>query len=78
MTDRMKPAKWNFASLPNARGVMWKMKLKRSENAAAPCSEACEDRPHENDAMDTDESVTSIPRELCLILHTHAQAAICS
>jgi hypothetical protein len=52
------------------------MKLKRSESAAAGCSETCENRPHENDATDTDASVTSIPRELCLILHTQAQGAI--
>src|SRR5258708_33040644 len=73
LTVRAKPANWNLASLTIAWGVTWKMKLKRSESAAAGCSETCENRPHENDATDTDASVTSIPRELCLILHTQAQ-----
>jgi hypothetical protein len=50
------------------------MKLKRLESAAAACSEIYENRPHENDAMDTNASVTSIPRELCLILQTGAHA----
>ncbi len=49
------------------------MKVKRSESAAETCSKTFENRLYGNDASDTDASVTSIPRELCLILQMHAQ-----
>ncbi|MGF6780374.1 hypothetical protein P3T21_005603 [Paraburkholderia sp. GAS334] len=45
-----------------------------SGSPVVTCSETFENGPHANDATDTDASVASIPRELCLILQTDTQA----